>query len=127
MDCIICNTVLSGRKTKFCSKQCKSKFHNFHFDGQGHQIYMHQKKRGTERKLEFIELKGGKCQSCGYNKCIRALTFHHRDPSTKLFGVDIRTLGNMNYQKCFEEQEKCDLLCFNCHMELHDNELVGRP
>lgn len=27
-------------------------------------------------KLKAIEYKGGKCQICGYNKSIRALTFH---------------------------------------------------
>jgi hypothetical protein len=28
----------------------------------------------------FVEYKGGKCQKCGYDKCERALTFHHRNP-----------------------------------------------
>jgi hypothetical protein len=28
---------------------------------------------------QAIEYKGGNCMICGYNKCIRALTFHHVD------------------------------------------------
>lgn len=32
-----------------------------------------------ERKRKLVELKGGKCEICGYNKCIEALEFHHLD------------------------------------------------
>lgn len=39
-----------------------------------------------------IEYGGGKCQICGYKKCKRALTFHHRDPSKKDFGLSARGL-----------------------------------
>lgn len=28
-----------------------------------------------------IAYKGGKCQCCGYDKCIQALEFHHIDPT----------------------------------------------
>ena len=34
-------------------------------------------------KKRIIEMKGGKCKRCGYNKCIDALELHHLDPSTK--------------------------------------------
>lgn len=34
-------------------------------------------------KLKAIEYKGGKCIVCGYNKSIRALQFHHLDPTQK--------------------------------------------
>lgn len=28
-----------------------------------------------------IAYKGGKCQICGYDKCVGALEFHHLDPT----------------------------------------------
>jgi hypothetical protein len=121
MNCSVCSVMLSGKQTKFCSKVCKSRFHNFNSEGRGHQVYAYQRSRGIERKDFFIKEKGGKCEMCGYSKCRRALTFHHRDPNTKSFELNVRTLGNMSQSKCEEEAKKCDLLCFNCHMELHDN------
>jgi len=30
-------------------------------------------------KVKAVEYKGGKCNSCGYSKCLDALHFHHRD------------------------------------------------
>ncbi|MCK4793173.1 MAG: hypothetical protein KAV87_56100 [Desulfobacteraceae bacterium] len=34
-----------------------------------------------------VEYKGGKCEMCGYDRCIDALEFHHRDLSKKEFGI----------------------------------------
>lgn len=68
-------------------------------------------------KKRLVELKGGKCQRCLYDKCLAALEFHHRDPSTKRFNL---TLTNMTqkWSRVLEEAEKCDLLCANCHREI---------
>jgi len=33
---------------------------------------------------------GGRCVICGYDRCLRALGFHHVDPSQKEFGVAFR-------------------------------------
>jgi hypothetical protein len=32
-------------------------------------------------KRELVERFGGKCQRCGYDRCMRALQFHHADDS----------------------------------------------
>lgn len=77
-------------------------------------------KRGIERKEKLIELAGGKCKLCGYNKCNRALTFHHRNPSEKEFGFALNVLWSTAWDKILREFEKCDLLCCRCHMELED-------
>ena len=37
-------------------------------------------------KAACVKYKGGACQLCGYNRCMRALTFHHLDPDKKGFG-----------------------------------------
>ena len=34
-----------------------------------------------------ISYKGGRCQVCGYDRCIEALEFHHLDPTQKDFGL----------------------------------------
>ena len=46
------------------------------------------------------------------------LDFHHRN--TKEKDIDVSTLirkGNKN--KILKEVEKCDVLCSNCHRDLH--------
>ena len=63
------------------------------------------------------ELRGGKCVRCGYNTCIKALEFHHIDPTQKDF-----TISNDHFKlkEAIEESKKCILICSNCHKELHD-------
>jgi hypothetical protein len=72
--------------------------------------------RNTKIKLLAIEYKGGICQKCGYNKYIGALEFHHRDFNTKDFGINKR---RVDFEKMKDELDKCDLLCANCHREIH--------
>jgi hypothetical protein len=38
-------------------------------------------------KIKLVEYKGQKCEICGYDKCIQALTFHHKDPNEKDFNI----------------------------------------
>lgn len=61
---------------------------------------------------------GGKCIRCGYDKCIKALEFHHLNPLEKDF-----TISNDHFKlsDVIKEVKKCILLCSNCHKELHDN------
>ncbi len=70
-------------------------------------------------KKTLVEYKGGKCQLCGYNKCIAALVFHHVDPSQKDFGLGSGTTRSIDKLKT--EADKCVLLCANCHTEVHAN------
>ncbi len=77
------------------------------------------KKRRTERKIKLVNMFGGKCQKCGYNKCMAALQFHHRDPSIKEFMLNVNWLATKSWEKVVLEAKKCDLLCSNCHLEFH--------
>ena len=63
-------------------------------------------------------MKGNKCTLCGYDKCSKALNFHHLDPSKKSFGLSERGLTR-SWEKIKLEIEKCILLCANCHTEVH--------
>jgi hypothetical protein len=65
-----------------------------------------------------VELKGGRCQVCGYSKCIWALDFHHYDESTKSFNLSTDGMTR-SWARIKEEVSKCLLVCANCHREIH--------
>ena len=72
--------------------------------------------RGVERKERLIEMAGGKCK-CGYAKCTRSMHFHHTDPATKKFELNVVNIRCMNWDDVINESKKCILLCSNCHGE----------
>ena len=75
-------------------------------------------KRRRELRQKAVELLGGKCSMCGYNKCEAALEFHHLDPLLKDFSVSTRGLTR-SWDKIEKELNKYILLCANCHREIH--------
>lgn len=75
--------------------------------------------RVTILKFKAIHYKGGKCEKCGYNKCLAALEFHHRDPSQKEFMWT--KMRSKSWSIIKTEIDKCDLLCANYHRESHWN------
>lgn len=120
--CVICEKELQGNQKMYCCNNCKAKAHyNKQKDKStitGNTAFS-QERRGISRKLELIEIKGGGCSQCGYNKNIAALEFHHVNASEKELKLDKRTLSNVSMDKILEELNKCILLCSNCHKELH--------
>jgi hypothetical protein len=68
-------------------------------------------------KKEAVEYLGGKCIKCGYSKLYCCLDFHHKDPSLKKYEVAARLKNGLDSNR--EELNKCELLCKNCHQELH--------
>jgi len=127
--CIRCNTQkpISDFNRKTISKNgydsrcrsCVNKRRNEQNRKNPHHIEQSRKSRRVRQ--EYINnRKIGGCEMCGYNKCLAALVFHHRDPKTK-----IDTIANMAcrcaaIQEIKEEIDKCVLLCQNCHHELHE-------
>lgn len=75
-------------------------------------------KRRNKVKLMSIEYKGGKCEICGYDKCIDALEFHHLNSYKKDFGI-VEKGYTRSFDKVKEELDKCILVCANCHREIH--------
>jgi len=75
--------------------------------------------RRRRMRLQAIEYGGDQCQICGYKKCLRSLSFHHKDPSQKDFGLSARGLTR-SWEKTKKELDKCILVCANCHMEIHE-------
>jgi hypothetical protein len=70
-------------------------------------------------KAEVVKLMGGKCQVCGYDKCLGALEFHHKDEKGKKFALSKAFVLRYSKEKILKELDKCDLLCCRCHREIH--------
>ena len=75
-----------------------------------------RKNQRLSKKYKLVSLLGGKCKICGYDKCIAALQFHHPDTVEKEFGI-----GDTfrSFDKLVKEAKKCELVCANCHAEIH--------
>tara|TARA_X000001036_G_C20484670_1_gene727202 strand:- start:448 stop:831 length:384 start_codon:yes stop_codon:yes gene_type:complete len=74
--------------------------------------------RSIAFKEKCVEYKGGKCELCGYNKYIGALEFHHKDPTKKDLQIS-KVRGRSFNDKIKKELDKCQILCCNCHREMH--------
>ena len=75
-------------------------------------------KRRKKVRDMLLDYKGGKCSVCGYAKCNNALELHHRDMTSKDFGLSAHGLTRA-WVKVRAEADKCDLVCANCHREIH--------
>ena len=74
-------------------------------------------KRRRKIKEFAVSYKGGRCEVCGYSKCVWALDLHHRDPKTKSFGIGARGYTR-SWDAVKKEADKCVLVCANCHREI---------
>jgi hypothetical protein len=120
--CKTCGNPVPPPRWVFCSRRCRNRNTNLH-----HQAYVRQHERGRLRKLYLIREMGGACQRCGYMKNHAALAFHHVRPESKSFQLDLRALSNRTWERVIEEITKCELLCNNCHCELHHPECALTP
>lgn len=66
-------------------------------------------------KSKAFQYLGGACKICGYDKCLAAIDFHHRDPRQKDFAISLK----MSWPAIEKELDKCVALCANCHREVH--------
>lgn len=100
VSCVICGKkILSGLNRKTCSRKCSN------IQRSGIQYKLNRPKdiikyqKGI--KLRLINIKGKKCERCGYDK-YEILQIHHKDRNRK----------NNNI-------ENLELICPNCHYEEH--------
>lgn len=140
---IIQTTHIKDGRTKTCGcgckineqiKQCKICGKDFKIKANGHtRIYCYECSPSYEHgesksetiialrkamKKQAVKMRGGKCERCGYDKCIGALQFHHRNPEEKKFGLSMNGITH-SWNEYLLEVEKCVLLCANCHAEEH--------
>jgi hypothetical protein len=73
-----------------------------------------KKIRDWYRKLKMTLV----CSKCGDDRHY-LLEWHHRDPDTKEFMVSRAAHDSTNKEKVLKEMDKCDVLCSNCHREVH--------
>lgn len=133
MNCLSCRKELpvkpeKGKGSKKQRKFCNQKCHDAHKYLQQSVAVRKLKEetglnkytlKGLEKKLQLIEMFGGKCEKCGYDKNIAAFDFHHKDGFEKNFEIKIQLLNWKSDDDILEEALKCMLLCANCHRELH--------
>lgn len=119
-------------KTKVCNKCNEEKpIDNFYSNGytpKGSKKYKPScklcensiKKKNHRYKIAHILTSLGreyKCEICGYNKNYSALAFHH-NKGKKNFEINVAK--SRSYESVKEEIKLCQLLCFNCHQEVHN-------
>ena len=106
---------LIGSICKLCHKKFKTK------TAQQQCPACKSRKQRNKKRRRAVEYLGGKCK-CGYHKSMAAFDFHHRDPRKK----ELTLAGHWekSWETIKKELDKCDLLCSNCHRELHEK--LGR-
>ena len=72
--------------------------------------------RRWKNKLRAVELLGGKCSRCGWDKHPAGLDFHH--PNDDKIATPA-TLLTRNWRDVWKELSKCILLCACCHRIEH--------
>lgn len=80
----------------------------------------HQKVKGI-----LVEEHGGCCAVCGYDRTVVNLHFHHVDPSTKSFAVNMARGKSLAVFRA--EAAKCALVCANCHGEIEAGLIPSPP
>lgn len=123
---------IKNKYDKIC-KKCKSKYTLKWFNKNKDKAHLRNKEyhklnkdkikqrhtiRIEKNKLDFINYKGGKCKICGYNKCVASLEFHHINPDDKDNKL-MKQISTRSLEIAKVELDKCDLLCSNCHREIH--------
>ncbi len=114
-------TKLSYGKPHLCKNCGETDPNNFYHDRKQECKPCFNKRSGDScrnKRIKAIELAGGSCRHCGYDKCSSALEFHHIDPTIK--DAHFRGMRSWTLEKIKKELDNCVLLCANCHREEHE-------
>lgn len=72
-----------------------------------------------DRKInQLVKEFGGKCIDCGFDRSIKALSFHHVQGKEE--EISNMLARNASMEELRKEAEKCKLLCLNCHIIRHE-------
>lgn len=110
-------------KNSQCRK-CQAVYRREHYL-KNKDLIKHQTKIKKEQlKLWFENLKSKlKCSNCEESRWW-VLDFHHLNPKNKEMNVS-SLLSCGSKKRILKEIDKCDVLCSNCHRDLHYQEKVG--
>lgn len=99
-------------------RECNKEYLKNHYINNKEYYYNKSKEKRKKLKEWFINYKKNlKCIKCGEDR-EWVLDFHHRDPSKKDNYV-INLLYISGKSKTLKEIKKCDVLCANCHRDVH--------
>lgn len=87
------------------------------------EILLGAMKNRENRKLEIIDMLGGKCLVCGVSPMdglpSACFDFHHVDPTMKDLTIS-RLISRKDWkERIHDELQKCVVLCANCHRRHH--------
>jgi 5-methylcytosine-specific restriction endonuclease McrA len=108
---------LDLEKKRIRQKEAFSRYYKKH----SKKVFESKKRSRIKRKKELIEVMGGKCSRCGYDRCFAALEFHHNLGDKE--GNMAHIIKNKSKEKALKEIKRCILLCANCHREEHNKGL----
>lgn len=127
-ECKFCKKQLYRRPSRlhgniFCCYGCRNKYYSG--EKGKHKPKCKRNRSWDQKNIRYkkekaVAYKGGRCEKCGYNKCIGAMDFHHINPEEKMY--DVKNLMARRWELIQLEIDKCILLCSNCHREEHWNE-----
>ena len=102
--------------------EAKREFRDRLTEQQKHDEYIRYRNRYfPQQKLKLIEMLGGKCESCGYNRYYGSLDIHETepiDPQGREPSALLRT--KKGFELLVKNLNKLRLRCRNCHTELHN-------
>lgn len=124
--CSKCNKEFENNRKRTCCYDCIPARKTYSsseeaLEARRQKVVKNVQRRREKVKHMAVEYKGGKCERCGYNKCIEALEFHHLDPSEKDFAISSKGYTR-SWESVKNELDKCIMLCANCHREIHNEE-----
>lgn len=109
-NCSKCGTTLAGSFYGHKKSLCKKHYNDYRTN------------LALTKRIKIIELMGGKCVECGFNKYRCSLDVHHTNPATKDINFDKHR--GWSLKRMTEEIKSCILLCKNCHAAYHGRELT---
>lgn len=120
--CYRCVPIGDEKASKKITKKIREKAHKSPSKLKSNKRALEKLKKRREMMVDEIDklLNDIKkeCSLCGYNKCRRALHYHHKIPNKKV--RDLSAKGKFkNIEEFKKEVSKCVLLCANCHAEAH--------
>lgn len=86
------------------------------------QRHAYRRHRAYTMRVNLLEKLGNKCAHCGLEhdgQNTPVFDFHHKDPSTKLFNINMNHIDRYSKEKVMKEAEKCEIVCANCHRLHH--------
>ena len=98
-------------------KLCQNEYTRNHYKNNKKQYFERNKRRTREAKEYIIEYKKNSVCKCGESRWW-VLDFHHIDDKKE----EVINLISYGIETVKKEIEKCEVLCSNCHRDLHYQE-----